>query len=330
MATTNLKVEGLRTDVSKDRLKQVFGSYGPLVNVNVLDRPLFYDSSVFYKNKVYIQFSSVKDAIRAQLGLDGKYLDGTNIKVSFTTPLECKNIIYSPPPLEIYRYKKNKGVPFNANLLPESENYVRNNKFKFLEPGLNSFETSKYKVEVKMLAKNSIVPVWEPLKKREKELIDQFIVDCVTNRAQIESFIGEVVRMVENLSKKDKLAILFKKLFTYGTKESNYFIWRSFSLMNGDTFDDWTLNNYRIFKNGPIWVPPKPNFKSFDEMPEFLYHTAYHHNFNPSNYINGDRENLGNGNIRTKKLTGRDLKRKFLKRVCLPILKKQKKITLNY
>uniref|UniRef100_A0A0N5BUM3 RRM domain-containing protein n=1 Tax=Strongyloides papillosus TaxID=174720 RepID=A0A0N5BUM3_STREA len=327
MAKTNLMVEGIRTDVTRNRLKQVFGSYGPLVNVNIMDPPLCYNLDVIPKDKVFVQFSSIKDAIRAQSGLDGIFLDGTNIKVSFTNPLEAKDIIYSPPPLEIYRHKTNKGIPFNANLLPESEDYVRRFNFKFVEPNCKSFETSKYKDELKMLVRNSVVPVWEPSNKREKELIDQFIIDCIGNRANIERFIGEVRRMVEELPEKDKLAIFFKKLFTYGTKESNYFIWRSFSIMNGDTFSEWTLNNYRIFGNGPIWVPPKPYFKSVDEMPEFLYHTAYDRILRSSTHTNDDKENLNNGNIRSKKITSRDFKRKYFGSVYRPHLKKQKKMT---
>ena len=38
--------------------------------------------------------------------------------------------------------------------------------------------------------------------------------------------------------------------------EHVYYRWRLYSLLQGDDIDDWRVEPFRMFKDGPLFVPP--------------------------------------------------------------------------
>src|SRR3569833_266032 len=52
----------------------------------------------------------------------------------------------------------------------------------------------------------------------------------------------------------------FNFLSYQGTEENNYYRWRVFSLLQGDTENQWRTEPFLISENGSIWYPPlKPS-----------------------------------------------------------------------
>uniref|UniRef100_A0A0N5BR24 RRM domain-containing protein n=1 Tax=Strongyloides papillosus TaxID=174720 RepID=A0A0N5BR24_STREA len=274
--TTNLYVQGLPDQISEERIKETFGSYGPLVQIKILEPPR--NSNKNTKRCAFVQFASRKDTERALLGMNNEVFDECHIRISFaTTQQYSNNIIYCPPPLALYKYTMEKRMPFSANPLPNAEKKFRQSGYSLLQPSHHNFTSGAYQEKLGELALSSVVPVWEPVNELHKQLIDQIVTDCIGNIKIIDKFLGGIQRMVHDLPLNHKHRSFYINLFTYGSRESNYFIWRAFSVMNGDTFDDWMKECYRIFEGGPVWIPPHSIVKSVDEMPEFLYHTAYNY-----------------------------------------------------
>lgn len=58
-------------------------------------------------------------------------------------------------------------------------------------------------------------------------------------------------------------------LFENESPEHNYYRWKLFSLLQGDSPTEWNQKEFRMFKGGPIWKPPPMNFYT-QGMPEEL------------------------------------------------------------
>ncbi|CEF63020.1 RNA recognition motif domain and CID domain and Nucleotide-binding, alpha-beta plait domain-containing protein [Strongyloides ratti] len=273
--TANLYVQGLPDRINQNKIKETFGSYGPLVQIKILEPPRNQVKNV--KRCAFVQFASRKDAERALLGMNNELFDNSPIKISFASAQPYNSIIYWPRPLEIYKFRLERKMPFSANPLPKAENKFKEFGTTLLTSTETNFNSEHYVDRLKTLTLSSVVPVCEPVNKLHKQLIDKFIVDCIENKSRIESFLAQIKKLIDDLPFNDRHRPFFLNLFTHGTVESNYFIWKAFSIMNGDTFDDWMTEYYRIFKDGPVWIPPNSKIKTFNEMPEFLYHTAYNY-----------------------------------------------------
>uniref|UniRef100_A0A0N4ZTH3 RRM domain-containing protein n=1 Tax=Parastrongyloides trichosuri TaxID=131310 RepID=A0A0N4ZTH3_PARTI len=285
--TSNLYVQCLPPSITEEKIKETFGTYGPLTHIRILDN----QRTTFKGNKRYafVQFASRKDAERALIGINGERFEDSTVKISFATKHTDSVIIHYPLPLLIHKYKHESRIPYSANILPNALKTFYDNGNNLKDDFSPGFDTERYKKNLKELVTNSFVPVQIPENSAYVTAIHQLIINCIETESDPKTFINEIHTLANNLKSSDKDKEFFDKLFTYGTVESNYFIWKAFSIMNGDTFDSWIPNAYPIFKNGPIWIPPNVNIKSFNEMPECFYHTAY--NFNKKMSTKNCREN---------------------------------------
>jgi U2-associated protein SR140 len=48
-------------------------------------------------------------------------------------------------------------------------------------------------------------------------------------------------------------------LFENQSPEHIYYRWRLFSLLQGDSKEDWRMDEFRMFKGGSLWKPPVKN-----------------------------------------------------------------------
>eukprot|EP00727_Mastigamoeba_balamuthi_P013353 m51a1_g8640 putative u2 snrnp-associated surp motif-containing (554) ;mRNA; r:1399-3713 len=48
----------------------------------------------------------------------------------------------------------------------------------------------------------------------------------------------------------------YKFLLEAGSDDNNYYRWRVFSLLQGDTEQRWRTSSFQMFAGGPVWVPP--------------------------------------------------------------------------
>ena len=51
----------------------------------------------------------------------------------------------------------------------------------------------------------------------------------------------------------------FAFLFENRSPEHIYYRWRLFSLLQSDTKEKWSSDEFRMFKGGPVWRPPAVN-----------------------------------------------------------------------
>jgi len=51
----------------------------------------------------------------------------------------------------------------------------------------------------------------------------------------------------------------FQFLFENQSPEHIYYRWRLYSMLQGDSKDDWNTEEFRMFKGGSIWIPPRKN-----------------------------------------------------------------------
>lgn len=52
----------------------------------------------------------------------------------------------------------------------------------------------------------------------------------------------------------------FSFLFDNESPAHIYYRWKLFSLLQGDSTNEWNETEFRMFKGGPIWKPPMLNF----------------------------------------------------------------------
>jgi len=62
---------------------------------------------------------------------------------------------------------------------------------------------------------------------------------------------------------------LFSFLFDNESPAHIYYRWKLFSLLQGDTPNEWREDEFRMFKDGPVWRPPIANFYT-QGMPDEL------------------------------------------------------------
>lgn len=51
----------------------------------------------------------------------------------------------------------------------------------------------------------------------------------------------------------------FAFLFENKSSDHIYYRWRLYSLLQGDSKDSWSTENFRMFRGGPLWKPPPMN-----------------------------------------------------------------------
>uniref|UniRef100_A0A0N5A1P2 RRM domain-containing protein n=1 Tax=Parastrongyloides trichosuri TaxID=131310 RepID=A0A0N5A1P2_PARTI len=282
--SSNLFVENLPPQTSKHKIEATFGSYGPLTHIEVSKPNLGNKGKKF----AYVQFSSKKDAERAFKGMRREKFYGCEIKMSFAEQYdEYTEIIYYPPCMKIFFPPKyDTGLPFNAVPTPGAKKFL--GKRGLLKPTDVGFNDVGYKESVKMYISNSVVQVVMPEEPAQVKMINQLVMDYIEQGNQSDEFLYHLEKEIKSMNPKEKHAQFLKNIFTHGTIESNFYHWRIFSILNGDTFESWMTTPYRIFKNGPVWIPPTLNQdKKLDSMPECFYDRAYNHK---NNYFNKNKK----------------------------------------
>lgn len=62
---------------------------------------------------------------------------------------------------------------------------------------------------------------------------------------------------------------IFSFLFDNESPAHIYYRWKLYSLLQGDTPSEWREQQFRMFKDGPVWKPPVANFYT-QGMPDEL------------------------------------------------------------
>jgi RNA recognition motif-containing protein len=79
METNKLFVGWISWNLSSEDLKEAFGEFGEVLNANIIKDRETQRSRGFG----FVEFATVEEATAAKEAMDGKELDGRNIKVDF-------------------------------------------------------------------------------------------------------------------------------------------------------------------------------------------------------------------------------------------------------
>lgn len=252
--TTNLYLGNLSPKISEQQLMELFGRYGPLASIKIM-WPRSEEEKSRGRNCGFVAYMSRKDAERALKTLHGRDVMGYEMRLGWgkAVPILNQPIFIPPTMLELTLPPPESGLPFNAQPAA-NETLVK-------PPGnYKEYANDEEKTEqMKKILYNSVVKVFIPTEKTVLCVIHRMIEFVIREGPMFEALV--MSREMENP--------LFSFLFENESPAHIYYRWKLFSLLQGDTPNEWREQEFRMFKGGPIWKPPLANFYT-QGMPDEL------------------------------------------------------------
>jgi len=250
-SSTNIYLANVSPQFSESELTRMFGSYGPLASVKIM-YPRTDEERARGKNCGFVAYMSRADGERAMAAMLGKEYYGMEMRMSWGKPVGLPlQPFYIPPALMKYMSPPpQSGLPFNCQ--PSG----RDAKRWGLQAISNSNprpcempEDSKGKKKFGKMLMSAVIKVVIPTDRTQLCLINRMVEFVVR-----EGPIFEATIMNRELNNP-----MFKFLFENQSPEHIYYRWRLYSVLQGDTKDNWNRNDFIMFKGGSIWRPPVPN-----------------------------------------------------------------------
>ncbi|XP_065367356.1 U2 snRNP-associated SURP motif-containing protein [Calliphora vicina] len=251
--TTNLYLANLCPKISENQLMDIFGRYGPLASIKIM-WPRSEEEKMRERNCGFVAYMSRKDAERALKTLNGRFIMGYVMRLGWgkAVPILNQPIFIPPPLLELSMPPPPSGLPFNAQPPTDEMNNVPKKNYK-------EYTTEEEKENMEKVLKKCVVKVIIPTEKGVLHCIHRMIEFVIREGPMFEALI--MSREIENP--------LFSFLFDNESPAHIYYRWKLFSLLQGDTPNEWNEKEFRMFKDGPIWKPPMANFYT-QGMPDDL------------------------------------------------------------
>lgn len=233
---------------------ELFGKYGPLASIKIM-WPRSEEERARGRNCGFVAYMSRRDAERALRALNGKDVMNYEMKLGWgkSVPI-MTHPIYIPPILVAYTLPPPpSGLPFNAQAHPaDLDNIPKMTSHDYMsEPEL--------KQQMDDVLYKSIVKVVIPTERALLMLIHRMVEFVIREGPMFEALI--MTREMENP--------MYKFLFENESPSHIYYRWKLFSLLQGDSVNDWRTKEFRMFRGGSIWKPPPINFYT-QGMPEEL------------------------------------------------------------
>ncbi|XP_045135172.1 U2 snRNP-associated SURP motif-containing protein-like isoform X5 [Portunus trituberculatus] len=251
--TTNLYLGNLSPKITEQRLMELFGRYGPLASIKIM-WPRTDDERNRGRNCGFVAFMNRKDGERALSSLNGKDIDGFEMKLGWgkAVPIPLHPIYIPPALVELTLPPPPSGLPFNAQ--PD-----KRDKDKIPPVGTPLPTEGEKKEEMDKILQRAVVKVVIPTERSLLQLIHRTIEFIVREGPMFEAMI-----MNREISNPD-----FRFLFENQSPAHVYYRWKLFSMLQGDSPSRWSTRPFRMFKNGSIWKPPPLN-PFLQGMPEEL------------------------------------------------------------
>ncbi|KAH8314367.1 hypothetical protein KR059_004863, partial [Drosophila kikkawai] len=251
--TTNLYLGNLNPKISEQQLMEIFGRYGPLASIKIM-WPRSEEEKQRGRNCGFVAYMSRKDAERALRTLNGRYIMGYEMRLGWgkTVPIMNTPIFAPQALLEMTLPPPPSGLPFNAQPPPSEADVLPKKNYK-------EFDKDEDKENMERILSKCVVKVHIPTEKAVLNVIHRMIEFVIREGPMFEALI--MIREMENP--------LFSFLFDNESPAHIYYRWKLFSLLQGDTPNEWKENEFRMFKNGPVWKPPIANFYT-QGMPDEL------------------------------------------------------------
>ncbi|KAI1898636.1 hypothetical protein AGOR_G00074420 [Albula goreensis] len=235
--TTNLYIGCINPKMNEEMLCKEFGKYGPLASVKIM-WPRTDDERTRVTNRGFVAFMTRKDAERALAALDGKMVMGFEMKLGWGkavrippqplyTPIGVLKMSTPPPP---------SGLPFNA----QPRERFRND---FTKP------LNRTKEEFEKTLSEAVVKVVIPTERNLLGLIHRMIEFVVREGPMFEAII-----MSNEKNNPD-----FRFLFDNKSQAHVYYRWKLYSILQGESPNEWRTADFRMFRGGSIWRPPLLN-----------------------------------------------------------------------
>nr|CAB3267411.1 U2 snRNP-associated SURP motif-containing protein-like [Phallusia mammillata] len=238
--TTNLFLGNVNPIMDEQELCEVFGKYGPLASVKVM-WPRTDEERSRERNCAFVAFMTRKDADRALRHLQGRMVRDYEMKMGWgkTVPIPPHPVYVPPALLERTMPPPPSGLPFNAQPLDPNKQPKG--------PGIPPDFIDQQDFENTL--KNSLVRVVVPTERNLLGVIHRMIEFVVREGPMFEAMIMH--REMNNP--------MFRFLFENKTPAHVYYRWRLYTILQGETPTKYRQNDFRIFKNGPLWRPPPLN-----------------------------------------------------------------------
>ena len=179
-------------------------------------------------------------------------------------PIPLQPIYIPPTLLRLTMPPEPTGLPFNC--LPEYENE-------------DNFDKMIY---------NSRIKVVIPADRTQLCLINRMVEFVIREGPMFEAMIMN--REMNNRN--------FQFLFENKSPEHIYYRWRLYSMLQGDNKDDWNTEEFRMFKEGSLWIPPTKNIYTAG-MPDHVFEMS----LNEDNTVeNAGSKKSGKSERQTKKV----------------------------
>ncbi|XP_053211968.1 U2 snRNP-associated SURP motif-containing protein-like [Panonychus citri] len=252
--TTNIYLGNINPKMSEKELMQIFGVYGPLASVKIM-WPRSDEERARNRNCGFVAFMSRKDGERALKALNGKEIQGYEMKLGWgkAVPIPPHPIYIPPKLLELTMPPPPSGLPFNAQPDPSDLD-------KLPPPGVAyPMVTPKDRKNFEKVLANATVKVVIPTDRTVLCLIHRMIEFVVKEGPMFEAMI-----MNQEINNP-----IFRFLFDNQSPAHIYYRWRLYSILQGEHPSKWRTEEFRLFKGGSKWKPPPLN-PFLEGMPEHL------------------------------------------------------------
>ncbi|XP_022913572.1 U2 snRNP-associated SURP motif-containing protein-like [Onthophagus taurus] len=225
VSTTNLFVANINVNITEQDLMKIFGVYGPLASVKIMWPR---NEERGRSNVGFVAYMSRKDGERALECLKNR----DDMRVGWAKPVELpQHPVYIPPELlKLLLPPPQTGLPFNAHI---KSDILRN------------------KENIDDVLKDAYVTVTIPLDKKFLATIHRMVEFVVKEGPLFEAMIMN--KEINNS--------MFQFLFDNKSPNHIYYRWKLYSVLNGESVYEWSNKEFRMFKNGSVWIPPiTPNY----------------------------------------------------------------------
>uniref|UniRef100_A0A8C9VH45 Zgc:163098 n=1 Tax=Scleropages formosus TaxID=113540 RepID=A0A8C9VH45_SCLFO len=211
--------------MNEEMLCKEFGKYGPLASVKIM-WPRTDDERTRLTNRGFVAFMTRKDAERALAALDGKVIMGFEMKLGWGKAVRIPpQPLYTPiGVLKSSTPPPPSGLPFNAQPRERFGNPLNMSK--------EEFDKVNVPTEVNLLG-----------------LIHRMIEFVVREGPMFEAII-----MNNEKNNPD-----FRFLFDNKSQAHVYYRWKLFSILQGESPNEWRTADFRMFRGGSLWRPPPLN-----------------------------------------------------------------------
>ncbi|KAJ9054633.1 hypothetical protein DSO57_1012268 [Entomophthora muscae] len=236
--STNLYLSNICSEADENAICRAFGKFGPIASVKIM-WPRTQEERERNRNCGFVSFMDRASALAAKKQMDGFLLLGQFIRVSWGKPVPI-------PPIPMFDINSKpvfvrSGLPFNARPSILMGDGQKSGAYKFVPPpGSKRASQALNSVRLEVHVKPPTDPCVLALIHRVIERV------CVYGYA----FEGLIMQREAQNEK-------FKFLFDFDTPEHVYYRWKLYSLLQGDPIDSWRNEPFRMFDDGPFFIPPK-------------------------------------------------------------------------